>query len=68
MIIDLTGTILIPGSQGKDCPGNGEHQGIACCDECDYLMCCLETHDPGECLHCGNRFCPHAVQNAEGTI
>jgi len=25
MIIDVTGTILIPGYGGEDCPGNGEH-------------------------------------------
>ena len=25
MVIDVTGTELIPGNNGKDCPGNGEH-------------------------------------------
>ncbi len=25
MIIDVTGTILIPGNNSQDCAGNGEH-------------------------------------------
>ena len=25
MIIDVTGIILVPGNDGIDCPGNGEH-------------------------------------------
>jgi hypothetical protein len=42
MIIDVTGTKLIPGNHGKDCPGNGEHEGIeCCCDECNYMLCCF---------------------------
>ncbi len=39
MIIDITGTILIPGNEGKDCPGNGFHEAECCCNECDYMMC-----------------------------
>lgn len=32
---------LVPSPRGKDCPGNGEHEGIECkCDECDYMMVC----------------------------
>ena len=32
---------LNPSLGGKDCKGNGEHEGIECqCDECDYLMEC----------------------------
>ncbi|MCH5300905.1 MAG: hypothetical protein J1E56_06250 [Ruminococcus sp.] len=48
MIIDVTGIELIPGNKGSDCPGNGEHKDKSgnyiecCCDECDYMMCCLE--------------------------
>ena len=44
MIIDVTGTILIPGNCGSDCPGCSGWN--CCCDECDYMLCCLETHDP----------------------
>ena len=39
---------LIPGDGGRNCPGNGEHRDAdgnlieICCDECDYLMCCME--------------------------
>jgi len=41
MIIDVTGTELTPGNQGKDCLGNGKHEGIeCCCDECSYMLCC----------------------------
>ena len=37
MIIDVTGTELTPGNFGRDCLGNGEHEGVeCCCDECDY--------------------------------
>ena len=66
MIIDITGTILIPGNRGKDCPGNGQHcddSGIpieCCCDECDYLMCCYTSITDQECLHCTDSHCPHA--------
>ena len=48
MIIDVTGTVLIPGNLGKDCPGNGETKDQngniieCCCDECDYMLCCYE--------------------------
>ena len=41
MILDITGVILLPGNGGKDCPGNGRF-GECCCDECDYLMACME--------------------------
>ena len=44
--------VLIPGDQGRNCPSNP-----ACCDECDYLMCC--TNDNGFCDKCfaENGFC-----------
>lgn len=47
MLIDITGTILIPGNGGSDCPGNGSHYDAngrlieCCCDECDYMICCI---------------------------
>lgn len=31
---------LIPGDDGKHCPGNPE-----LCDECDYLICCTNAYD-----------------------
>lgn len=49
-IIDVTGVELTPGKP-KECLGNGEHfdengnEIECCCDECDYLMLCLEN-DP----------------------
>ena len=58
MIVDITGTILVPGNQGKNCPGNGEDPDIeCCCDECDYMMCCLPTHNATECISCGDKDC-----------
>ncbi|MBQ7346309.1 MAG: hypothetical protein IJW45_09680 [Oscillospiraceae bacterium] len=59
MLIDITGVILIPGNQGKDCPGNGEDETIeCCCDECDYMLCCLDTEYPDHCATCSERDCP----------
>ena len=60
MIIDITGTILIPGNKGRDCPGNGEHPGIeCCCNECDYMLCCFDPQ-PNLCRTCSDRDCPQA--------
>ena len=64
MIIDVTGIELIPGNNGEDCPGNGEHIDNngkvieCCCDECDYLICCLETHNQEYCKICSDFKCP----------
>ena len=61
MIIDVSGTILTPGNWGKECLGNGERADIeCCCDECDYLQCCQESHDSAKCLRCKDKDCPHA--------
>ena len=64
MIIDITGTELIPGNQGNDCPGNGLTPGVeCCCNECDYMICCLENHDPSDCLTCNDEDCPRSNQS-----
>ena len=56
LIKDITGTILIPGNQGRDCPGNGEDPIVeCCCEECDYLLCCLGNT---ECYDCKEQNCP----------
>lgn len=61
MIIDITGTVLTPGNEGNDCLGNGEHAGIeCCCDECDYMLCCLGGFYPQHCTECQDRDCPHS--------
>ncbi len=63
MIVDVTGIVLIPGNGGKDCPGNGLVAGVECaCDECGYLLCCLDEHDEADCQVCGDRECPRAVR------
>ena len=66
MIIDITGTILMPGNNGNDCPGNGEHYdkngnliGI-CCDECDFYVCCMSDFDMNNCKECRYTDCSHA--------
>ncbi len=47
-IIDVPGVELTPGNMSA-CLGNGKHldeDGIfieCCCDECDYLILCLEN-------------------------
>lgn len=65
MIIDITGTQLIPGNFGKDCPGNGEHFDAegnlieCCCDECDYMICCFENANGDKCRYCRDTYCPN---------
>lgn len=70
MMIDATETVLTPGNLGKYCMGNGEHpESDCCCDQCDYLLCCLDSHDPTECGNCREPNCPHsnyAANTAEG--
>ena len=66
MIIDVTGTKLTPGNAGRDCLGNGEHIGFeCCCDECNNMICCLESHTSKECLNCSNRDCPRSLNCVE---
>lgn len=60
-MMDVNKMMLIPGNCGNDCPGNWENAGLnCCCDECDYMMCCLETHDMNACKRCTDNECPHA--------
>ena len=60
MIVDITGTVLTLGDMGRNCLGNGEREGIeCCCDECDYMLCCMETHDKAQCDVCTDQHCPH---------
>ena len=71
MIEDLTGIRLIPGREGQECPGNGSDLWIeCCCDECDYLLCCVDAHNEEECLMCNDLFCPRALEAKDegGTI
>lgn len=64
MIIDVTGIELIPGNFGKNCPGNGRHRNIkgklleCCCDECGYMLCCLNKEWKKECATCTDTNCP----------
>ena len=57
MLMDTTGTTLIPGNFGKDCPGNGEQGFPCCCEECDYYICCLNESDPDCCGLCSDEQC-----------
>ena len=64
MIIDITGIELTPGNHGTNCLGNGEHfykngEPIeCCCDECDYMICCVYMKDLSNCNNCNDAFCP----------
>ena len=64
MLIDVTGIELTPGNCGNDCLGNGEHfddRGNpieCCCDECDYMLCCLPNFHPARCSICSVSDCP----------
>jgi len=61
MIIDITGIKLMPGNGGKECPGSWKFAGDnCCCDGCDYMLCCLDTHDSKECVTCMDKYCPHS--------
>ena len=66
MIIDVTGTELIPGNLGEDCPGNGKHKRKdgstieCCCDECEYYLCCFQELSETECKTCNCRECYHS--------
>lgn len=64
MIIDITGIIITPGNFGEDCLGNGKHiNGVGkiiecCCDECDYLLCCIDEDLSQACAKCEHAICP----------
>lgn len=56
VIKDATGITLTPGNLGKDCAGS--HAGECCCDECDYLQCCLWPESIDACDVCTDTDCP----------
>ena len=61
MILDDSGVILTPGNSGNDCAGNGSYADIeCCCDECDYLQCCLNKQQAIKCNICSDKNCPRA--------
>ncbi len=59
---------LAPGNIGKDCVFNGEHYDEKgniipiCCDESDYLMCCIEEEK--DCYSCSVVSCPNKKRDA----
>lgn len=69
MITDITGIELTPGNNGDDCLGNGEHVDSngniieCCCDECNYLMCCVMNDNNILCKTCTNKKCPRQNKN-----
>ena len=68
MIKDITGIELTPGNCGKDCKGNGEHYDEngelleCCCDECDYMMCCLFGDFSDEFEVCDDVYCSRSKE------
>ena len=66
MIVDITGIELTPGNKGEYCLGNGQTEGIeCCCDECDYMVCCLDTFTGEMCKQCKDIDCPHSLLNGQ---
>jgi len=55
---------LTPGNNGENCRFNGNCKNIfgktieCCCDECDYLMCCLPEKYAKSCENCSGGSCP----------
>ena len=47
---------IIPGNCGNDCPYNGEGSEECLCDECDFLLCCLDENKD-DCKIC-DIMCP----------
>ena len=59
MIIDINTTELTPGNYGKDCLGNGRHEDAeCCCDECNYMLCCVSENFSVMCVSCEDLACP----------
>lgn len=64
MLSNKSEYLPFPGNNGKDCIFNGNHfdkngNPIECrCDECSYMMCCLESFSTRECERCAEQNCP----------
>lgn len=57
--MDVTGTPLVPGNFGRDCPGNGENTpSECCCEECDFMLCCILEDWMQRCGGCLHQDCP----------
>ena len=65
VVIDVYGIELTPGNGGENCKGNGNYfdeQGNrieCCCDECDYLICCVS--EKLDCDECTDNNCPRKL-------
>ena len=72
MIIDATGIELTPGKFGEYCLGNGKHIGEdgnvieCCCDECNYLLCCIDENFSQICKQCRDSDCARSL--GEGNL
>ena len=59
LITDVADIELTPGNHWKDCFGNGEHKDVEfCCDECDYMLCCISEDFTNMCISCKDFDCP----------
>ena len=58
-ITDVSGADLSPG-EPYTCLGNGDQEFECCCDECDYMLCCLNETSP-DCRNCEDKDCPRFV-------
>lgn len=65
---EITGINLFPGQMGKKCPGNEsnfqkrEKEIYACCNECDYGMCCTKLTTIIDCIKCNDYECPNMLR------
>ncbi len=65
MYKDIMKKELIPGNGGENCPGNGENGEECCCDECDYLLCCVAEFSEEMCNDCEDTQCPRAQKHKQ---
>ena len=66
MVSDMMSIELTPGNYGQDCIGNGTYEDIeCCCDECDFMLCCIEDHWETYCAFCKFQNCPRLVTHIE---
>ena len=64
MLSDKNNKQPYPGNNGRLCIFNGSHldkngKAVECrCDECSYLMCCLDNFSESDCYSCKELNCP----------
>ncbi len=71
MILDITEIELTPGNNGEDCLGNSKNYHKdgspieCCCDECDYIQCCIFMKGFDNCSTCDDTLCPRKRKKSD---